>query len=153
MVSSRPARLDNPIPDPCLSSLTQAARSVGKGVVRAVVPADVCANGVGRPDNAARPDQQQCGSISGDGSPGFMTNSVRLASNTDAGKMKPRLLLLTHYYPAHRGGVEIVAGQLAFRLAEQYEILWLAADCDPAPVLPGIRCEPQGVWNKLETKG
>lgn len=82
-----------------------------------------------------------------------MIDPVQLASKTDAGKVKPRLLLLTHYYPAHRGGVEIVAGQLASRLAKQYEILWLAADCDPAPFLPGIRCEPQRAWNKLESKG
>lgn len=66
---------------------------------------------------------------------------------------KPRLLLLTHYYPNHRGGVEIVAGQLAARLAGDYDVHWLAADCDPAPDLPGIVCVPQRAWNGLEKYG
>jgi phosphatidyl-myo-inositol dimannoside synthase len=66
---------------------------------------------------------------------------------------KPRLLLLTHYYPAHRGGVEIVAGQLAARLAECYDIHWLAADCDPVPDIAGITCTPQRAWNALEKHG
>lgn len=66
---------------------------------------------------------------------------------------KPRLLLLTHYYPAHRGGVEIVAEQLASRLAERYEILWLASNCDHPPAIPGLMCKPQRAWNWLETKG
>ncbi len=66
---------------------------------------------------------------------------------------KPRLLLLTHYYPAHRGGVEIVAEQLATRLAKYYEIHWLAADCDPAPDISGITCSPRQAWNGLEKHG
>lgn len=82
-----------------------------------------------------------------------MTNAAQPASKTDAGNAKPRLLLLTHYYPAHRGGVEIVAGQLASRLAKSYEIVWFAADCDPAPSTTGVSCEPQQAWNGLETKG
>lgn len=64
-----------------------------------------------------------------------------------------RVLLLTHYYPAHRGGVEIVAGQLASRLADAHEILWLAADCDEAPQWEGVRCEPSRAWNGLEKNG
>ncbi|HHV48283.1 MAG TPA: glycosyltransferase family 4 protein [Rhodocyclaceae bacterium] len=66
---------------------------------------------------------------------------------------KPRLLLLTHYYPSHRGGVEIVAGQLATRLADCYDIHWLAADCDPPPDISGITCIPQRAWNGLEKHG
>ena len=66
---------------------------------------------------------------------------------------KERLLLLTHYYPAHRGGVEIVAGELASRLAASHEVLWLAADCDPPPDISGVACRPQRAWNGLETKG
>jgi len=47
---------------------------------------------------------------------------------------KPRILLLTHYYPAHRGGVEISAGRVAARLAEQgFAITWVASDTDPPP--------------------
>lgn len=66
---------------------------------------------------------------------------------------RPRLLLVTHYFPAHRGGVEIVAGELAARLSSQFEIQWLAADCDKPPNLEGIRSEGQAAWNKLERLG
>jgi len=66
---------------------------------------------------------------------------------------KPRLLLLTHYYPAHRGGIEIVAGQLASRMAGDFSIRWLAADCDPPPDIAEVSCEPQAAWNRLETWG
>lgn len=74
---------------------------------------------------------------------------------TGTGKGNPplRVLLLTHYFPAHRGGIEIVAGQLAARLLESCTIQWLAADCDPPPVLPGLICTPQRAWNGLEGKG
>lgn len=67
--------------------------------------------------------------------------------------VKPRLLLVTHYFPAHRGGVEIVAGELASRLTSSFELHWLAADCDPAPSLPGARAEGQAAWNGLERFG
>ncbi len=66
---------------------------------------------------------------------------------------KPRLLLLTHYFPAHRGGVEIVAGQLAARLVDDFSISWLAADCDSAPKIVGLHCQPQRAWNELERYG
>jgi phosphatidyl-myo-inositol dimannoside synthase len=65
----------------------------------------------------------------------------------------PRLLLVTHYFPAHRGGVEIVAGELASRLASAFDLRWLAADCDPAPSLPWARAEGQAAWNGLERFG
>ena len=64
-----------------------------------------------------------------------------------------KVLLLTHYYPAHRGGVEIVAGQLAHRLGERYAIQWMAADCDPTPQDSKLDCRPQAAWNGLEKKG
>jgi glycosyltransferase involved in cell wall biosynthesis len=66
---------------------------------------------------------------------------------------KPRLLLVTHYFPAHRGGVEIVAAELASRLSSSFELHWLAANCDPAPSLPEARIEGQAAWNGLERFG
>lgn len=52
-----------------------------------------------------------------------------------------QITLVTHYFPAHRGGVERMAGQLAERLAAQgiARIDWHASDCDspPAPS-PGL---------------
>lgn len=63
---------------------------------------------------------------------------------------RPRVLLVTHYFPAHRGGVEIVAHELARRLTPHVSLRWLAADCDPPPALPGARVEPQPAWNVCE---
>jgi glycosyltransferase involved in cell wall biosynthesis len=63
-----------------------------------------------------------------------------------------RVALVTHYFPAHRGGIELVAGELARRLASQHgmEVLWHSSDCDSAPTLPGVRCVPARAWNGVE---
>ena len=65
-----------------------------------------------------------------------------------------RLLLVTHYYSTHRGGVEAVARQIGERLvrAGGIEIEWMASDCDPVPQgLPeGMRCVPARSWNGFE---
>lgn len=61
-------------------------------------------------------------------------------------------VLVTHYYPAHGGGVERVAEQLAYRIArnEGLSITWCASDTDPPPVLPGVRCVPMPALNLIE---
>lgn len=67
-----------------------------------------------------------------------------------------RVALVSAYYPAHRGGVEAVAGELAQRLAASgaVEITWHASDCDPAPPeQPGLRCIPARAWNVIERRG
>lgn len=69
-----------------------------------------------------------------------------------------RIVLVTHYYPAHRSGIEIVAGEIARRLAADpgIEIVWHASDCDPPPAQDGapdasrLRCRPAAVFNGLE---
>lgn len=63
-----------------------------------------------------------------------------------------RVTLVTHYYPAHRGGVERIAGQLAERLAASgvARIDWHASDCDPAPVATGVTAVPARACNGLE---
>jgi len=64
-----------------------------------------------------------------------------------------RVTLVTHYYPAHRGGVERVAGQLAERLAASgtAEFEWHASDCDAAPAaMRGITLVPARSWNGTE---
>jgi glycosyltransferase involved in cell wall biosynthesis len=63
-----------------------------------------------------------------------------------------RITLVSHYYPAHRGGVERVAGQLAERLARAgiAEVCWYASDCDAAPAFAGVQCVPASGWNGLE---
>jgi glycosyltransferase involved in cell wall biosynthesis len=64
------------------------------------------------------------------------------------------LVLVTHYYPDHRGGVERVAAELARRLADGHEwtITWMASDADPAPEgLPdSVHLVPAQAWNGIE---
>jgi glycosyltransferase involved in cell wall biosynthesis len=65
-----------------------------------------------------------------------------------------RIALVTHYYPAHRGGIELVAGELARRLAAGHgaQITWHASDCDAPPDIPGVACEPGRAWNGIERR-
>ena len=45
-----------------------------------------------------------------------------------------KLLTVTHYFESHRGGIEIVAGQLAREFARSgMEVTWLATDATAAP--------------------
>lgn len=61
------------------------------------------------------------------------------------------IVLVTHFYPAHGGGVEQVAAQLASRMAAQgAQVVWCASDGDAPPVLPGVRCEPMASFNGVE---
>jgi glycosyltransferase involved in cell wall biosynthesis len=63
--------------------------------------------------------------------------------------------LVTPYFPAHRGGVEIVAYELARRLAAagHAQITWHASDCDlPPPPAPGLRYVPARSWNVAERR-
>lgn len=63
-----------------------------------------------------------------------------------------RIVLVTHYFPAHRGGVEQVAAEIAQRLARDYgaQIEWHASDCDPPPEIPGVRAVPGASCNLIE---
>jgi glycosyltransferase involved in cell wall biosynthesis len=65
-----------------------------------------------------------------------------------------RIALVTHYFPAHRGGVELVAAELARRLARDHgaEIEWHASDCDPPPDIPGVRAVPGASCNLAERR-
>lgn len=65
-----------------------------------------------------------------------------------------RIALVTHYFPAHRGGVELVAAELARTLAADHgaQIVWHASDCDAAPAIPGVRCVPARACNALERR-
>jgi len=71
------------------------------------------------------------------------------------GEQPLRVVLVTHYYPGHRGGVERIAGELAQRLAAARiaEIDWHASDCDaPPPPQPGVRAIPARSWNAIERR-
>jgi glycosyltransferase involved in cell wall biosynthesis len=64
-----------------------------------------------------------------------------------------KILLVTHYYPAHGGGVEIVAGEIAARLTQEHgaQITWCASDTDPCPgSIPGLGCIPMKALNCTE---
>jgi len=63
-----------------------------------------------------------------------------------------RITLVTHYFPAHHGGVEIVAGHLAHALASAHgaSITWHASDSDTAPRIPGVECVPAKACNAAE---
>ncbi len=62
-----------------------------------------------------------------------------------------RVLLVTHYYAEHGGGVEIVAGQLAARLAcRGVEITWAAGGPAPSESGDGIAYLPMRAWNGTE---
>jgi glycosyltransferase involved in cell wall biosynthesis len=64
-----------------------------------------------------------------------------------------RITLVTHYFPAHRGGVEAVAWEIASRLAGSgvARITWHASDTDPPPPdVPGLRYVPAAACNAAE---
>jgi len=66
-----------------------------------------------------------------------------------------KLLLVTHYYPNHRGGVEIVAGKLVDYLLKigSIDIIWLASNVDAPPNdQPGLWCMPMPANNWIEKK-
>ena len=51
-----------------------------------------------------------------------------------------KLLMATHFFESHRGGIEIVAGRLAREFARTgIEVTWLATDASPPP---DTTCEP-----------
>lgn len=66
-----------------------------------------------------------------------------------------KILLVTHYYPGHRGGIEIVAGKLAEYLGQKkdVEIRWFASDANTPPQNnPNLFCSPVRCFNFIENK-
>jgi glycosyltransferase involved in cell wall biosynthesis len=61
---------------------------------------------------------------------------------------------VTHYFPAHGGGVEAVAGQIARGLSARHacEVEWWASDSDAPPSLPGVLVCPVRAWNGMESR-
>jgi glycosyltransferase involved in cell wall biosynthesis len=69
--------------------------------------------------------------------------------------LKLKILLITHYYPEHRGGIEIVAGNLAESLTKigNLEINWMASNVDPPPIgIHRLHCLPMKASNIIEEK-
>ncbi len=72
-----------------------------------------------------------------------------------------KLLLVTHYYASHRGGVEILADTIARGLAERHgvDVTWAAGNCDAPsyPPLPlgeraGVRGERAGASDRASAQ-
>jgi glycosyltransferase involved in cell wall biosynthesis len=64
-----------------------------------------------------------------------------------------RVLLVTHYYDEHGGGVEIVAGELARRLARHgLDIVWAASEPVRASSPPNVTRLPMRTWNVTEQR-
>ena len=63
-----------------------------------------------------------------------------------------KLLLVTHYYSTHAGGIEIVAGTVASLLAASHDVVWLASDSDRTPSQSAgtIRFVPMRANNTIE---
>ena len=62
-----------------------------------------------------------------------------------------RVLLVTHYYAKHGGGIEIVAGELARRLvARGVDVVWAASDEHAPPDPDGVERWPVPTWNVTE---
>jgi glycosyltransferase involved in cell wall biosynthesis len=78
--------------------------------------------------------------------------SVR-ATEPIAGILGPlRLVVVTHYFPEHRGGIELVAAALVGELTEggRAVVEWFASDCDAPPAGVGLTPRPIPAWNGVE---
>ncbi len=54
-----------------------------------------------------------------------------------------RIVLVTHFFPAHGGGVENVAAQIArHMIAQGHQVVWCASHIDPSPSISGLRAVP-----------
>jgi phosphatidyl-myo-inositol dimannoside synthase len=65
-----------------------------------------------------------------------------------------RVLMLSHYYAAHGGGIEAVAARVAAGLAARgLAVTWMAAGVDPpGPAVPGLVLLAMPAWNGIERR-
>src|SRR5437667_10146798 len=65
-----------------------------------------------------------------------------------------KILMASHYFASHQGGIEIVADELFRRLAARgQEVVWLAGDATPPPLPIGrSRSVSLNVFNFVEKK-
>lgn len=62
-----------------------------------------------------------------------------------------RLLMVTHFFESHRGGIEIVAGKLARELMRRgHTVTWAAADVDNPPGSEVAAAVPLRTFNLIE---
>lgn len=62
------------------------------------------------------------------------------------------IVLVTHFYPAHGGGIELVAQQIARGLLTRHRctITWFASDTDPPPNPSEVTAQPMSASNVVE---
>jgi glycosyltransferase involved in cell wall biosynthesis len=63
-----------------------------------------------------------------------------------------KILMASHYFASHKGGIEVVAEELFRGLAARgQEVVWVAGDATPPPEsVAGSRSVPLRVWNFVE---
>lgn len=77
-----------------------------------------------------------------------------MSSMTERKNEAIKVLLITHYYAEHRGGVEIVAGKLAEGLAqrEKLKVVWLSSSICLPSISEKIKCVPIFAFNWIENR-
>ena len=75
-------------------------------------------------------------------------STLNQAGDGETTARRARLLMVSHYFDAHRGGVEIVAARLAQELGGAFDLRWLATGDASSP--SAARCEQLAATNILE---
>lgn len=62
------------------------------------------------------------------------------------------VVVVTHFFGGHGGGIEMVAEKLVREIPLQsfVHFTWMASDCDPAPQIEGQTLVPMKSWNGIE---
>lgn len=62
------------------------------------------------------------------------------------------VVVVTHFFGAHGGGIELVAERLVREIVNDpvLHFSWFASDCDPAPLIEGLETVPMRTCNGIE---
>ena len=64
-----------------------------------------------------------------------------------------RILLVTHYFAEHRGGIEIIAGSIAEQLVRRgWKVTWVASGPSRTTLRDGVMRVPMRTWNFTEDR-
>jgi glycosyltransferase involved in cell wall biosynthesis len=64
-----------------------------------------------------------------------------------------KILMVTHYFESHRGGIEIIAGRLLRELSRLgHQTVWVATDASPPPETIAFRVVPIPANNTMENR-
>lgn len=75
-------------------------------------------------------------------------------ADSSSGDQKIKVLMLSNYFDAHLGGIEVIAGFLARGLSKKgFEVTWIAAESkEKVNFYDGVKVEPVTSFNLMETK-